>query len=286
MRKSVVWPAFTVGLMLATQPAQAQASRSQSANAQSSAVCDRSCFEDIANRVVDAMASRHVSGLPLAADVRYTENGQDVPLGDGAWASVTGLGEYRLHFSDPQTGETGLFAEVIESDHLALLNLRLKIAGRKVTEMEAIIAREDKRPLEASFRKPEFYNVIPPEKRLPREELIRIADSYFEGIVQARGDITPFHPDCIRFENGTQTTSSTAERYVGTLHAVGCKAQFDTGFSKFVTDVRERRFPVVDEERGIVYSIMFWDHRGNIPQVQLTTGKVMNVPYPFTRPSP
>jgi hypothetical protein len=34
--------------------------------------------------------------------------------------------------------------------------------------------------------------------------------------------------------------------------ALGCKAQFETGFFHFVTRIRDRRFAVVDEERGLV----------------------------------
>ncbi|BAK67189.1 hypothetical protein SLG_25140 [Sphingobium sp. SYK-6] len=256
----------------------------QAGKAEAGADCDRACLEGLGNAYLAALAAKDAAGLPLSAGARYTENGQTMALGDGMWASVTGVGPYRLHFSDVKTGETALFAEVEENGTRALLNLRLRVVDRKISEMEAIVAREDKRPLEASYDKPAFHAVVPPAKRSSRAELIRIADSYFEGIVQATGKLTPFHPDCIRFENGTQTTSSKAERYVGTLHAVGCQAQFDSGFSKFVTDVRERRFPIVDEERGLVYSIMFWDHRGNIPQVTLADGKVMKVPYPFTRP--
>lgn len=267
--------ALAVGLVIATtQPAKADAD----------VPCDRACLEGLGNAYLSALSARDPKTLPLAPGARYTENGQTMALGDGMWASITGLGPYRLHFSDPKSGATGLFAEVEENGTRALLTLRLAVVDRKISEIEAIVAREDKRPLEASFDKPAFHQIVPPAKRLPRADMIRIANSYFEGIVQATGKITPFHPDCVRFENGTQTTSSKAERYVGTLHAVGCKAQFDSGFSPFVTDVRERRFPIVDEERGLVYTIMFWDHLGAITQVKLADGTVMKVPYPFTRP--
>ncbi len=32
---------------------------------------------------------------------------------------------------------------------------------------------------------------------------------------------------------------------------LGCKAQFDTGFCVLVSDVRDRRFPVIDRETGL-----------------------------------
>jgi hypothetical protein len=41
---------------------------------------------------------------------------------------------------------------------------------------------------------------------------------------------------------------------------MSCGAQFATGFTKVITRVQERRFPVVDEERGMVLSIIRFDH--------------------------
>jgi hypothetical protein len=41
---------------------------------------------------------------------------------------------------------------------------------------------------------------------------------------------------------------------------MSCGAQFATGFTKVITRVQERRFPVVDEERGLVLSAIRFDH--------------------------
>jgi hypothetical protein len=60
--------------------------------------------------------------------------------------------------------------------------------------------------------------------------------------------------------------------------------QFGTGFSSFITEIRERRFPVVDEERGLVYAIIFFDHAGTVPTVKLTDGTTMTVPLPYDTP--
>ena len=65
---------------------------------------------------------------------------------------------------------------------------------------------------------------------------------------------------------------------------LGCKAQFDTGFSAFVTDIRERRFPVVDEERGLVYTVIFFDHSGDVESYTRPDGTVVPVSGAFRRP--
>ena len=43
----------------------------------------------------------------------------------------------------------------------------------------------------------------------------------------------------------------------------GCKAQFESGYFLFVTRIRDRRFVMVDEERGLVVAFVFFDHSGN-----------------------
>ena len=65
---------------------------------------------------------------------------------------------------------------------------------------------------------------------------------------------------------------------------LGCKAQFDTGFSVLVSDVRDRRFPVIDRETGLVFSLVFFDHNGRAKQYTQPDGTVVPIKPPFTQP--
>jgi hypothetical protein len=47
---------------------------------------------------------------------------------------------------------------------------------------------------------------------------------------------------------------------------------------------RERRFPVVDEERGLVYSMIFFDQAGKITSVKRADGKTYPVNSPYDTP--
>ena len=62
------------------------------AGAQGRASCDRTCLTGLLDRYVDALVAREPSRLPLAATVKFTENGQRLALGDGFWHTVTGKG--------------------------------------------------------------------------------------------------------------------------------------------------------------------------------------------------
>jgi hypothetical protein len=111
--------------------------------------------------------------------------------------------------------------------------------------------------------------------------MIAVTNSYFEGLVHATGKLTPFDPNCTRMENGNVTANNPEGKGIFKL---SCGGQFDTGFSKFITQITDRRFLVVDEERGLVYAIVFFMHAGNVRTVQLTDGTTMTVPPPYTTP--
>jgi hypothetical protein len=46
------------------------------------AACDRSCLIRIADRYLAAMVKHDPAGLPLAPNIKFTENTAAIPLGD------------------------------------------------------------------------------------------------------------------------------------------------------------------------------------------------------------
>jgi hypothetical protein len=127
------------------------------------------------------------------------------------------------------------------------------------------------------------------EPRLPRDELRRIADAYFAGLERndGQGDY-PFADGCIRIENGFRTTDVPAGSdgktpYFEAFRAMSARNQFETGFFRFVTRIRERRFPVIDEARGLVFAFAFFDHHGTVRDYALADGTTrQGVDRPFT----
>jgi hypothetical protein len=246
--------------------------------------CDRACLQGFVDQYLKAIVAHDPSRLPLAKNARYTENGQALNMKDGMWRVATAVGDKNVYFADPQSGQVGWRGIIEENGHKQIVMLRLKIDGRKISEMEAIICREggalhNSRGL---LDHPLFAEALPPDDRPSRQELIKIANSYFEGLEQVTGKITPFDPNCTRMENGTVTANNPDSKDHGRM---SCGDQFNIpGFSAVITKVRERRFPVVDEERGLVFAIIFFDHAG-IPEVKLPDGTVrkINMP-PFDTP--
>jgi len=256
--------------------------------AQAAQACDRECLQGFVDKYLAALAVRDASKAPFAPNVKSTENGQDLGVHDGLWKTADGDSTYRLYFADPQERQVGFIGVIKEHGLPAIIALRLKVENHLITEAETIVSRTSP----GGFAKPESFvtpnanllGVLPPGERVPREQMIKAADSYFTGLDEEdSGRNVPFDSDCQRRENGTETANSTDPK-ASPMAKLGCKAQFDTGFSKIVTDVRERRYPIVDEERGLVYSIIFFDHAGNVESYTTPEGKVVPVSGMFRRP--
>src|SRR3954468_13204104 len=54
--------------------------------------CNRACLEALVNQYLDAAVAHDPGRLPLAADVKYTENEQVLDVGDGFWTTAPARG--------------------------------------------------------------------------------------------------------------------------------------------------------------------------------------------------
>ena len=114
---------------------------------------------------------------------------------------------------------------------------------------------------------------------------MRIANSYFEGLTHATETLTPFDDGCQRIENGVITANNPDPGPGGmAMWRTGCHAQFATHFSQFITRIDDRRFPVVDEERGLVLAEVTFNHAGRMKTQTLADGTVSPVPPDMTVP--
>lgn len=243
--------------------------------------CDRTCLEGFVDRYLDAVIDDAPDQVPLAENVRFTEDGQNLAIGDGLWRTMKNKGNYRLFVSDVEAGQVA-FIGTINEDHRdpakftpALMALRLKVRNRKITEIEQFIVRDvaAAKRVEALGRPNHlFTDTVPASERMSRTDLISTANKYFTGMQQndGKGDY-PFTDDCNRIENGGlatnvpvpagETRPDPATASVYSSHW-SCKEQFKSGLIHFVWRIRDRRFVAVDRERGLVFSFVFFDHAG------------------------
>jgi len=248
--------------------------------------CDRACLQGVVDQTLAAMVAHDPKQAPLAANVRYTENGQTLPIGEGLWATASGPGSYRFYIADPEAGQVGLLGTLRETGDPIHVALRLKVVNRRITEAEAILSREglggDAGPGVKAMEAlpdpdPVFLETVPPAQRLSRQRLKVIADLYFEAMERGHARDTPFDDACHRIENGGAATNvkTAPPRPDGSpgIQSLGCAAQFNTGFSKDWSYVPMRRYPVVDVERGLVFSVVALQHDGRRALKAFQAGK-------------
>jgi hypothetical protein len=256
------------------------------AAAPSDPACNRACLEGMVDRYLDAVAENKPSQVPLSPNVRFTEDGQRLLIGDGLWNTMKGKGKYRLFVTDVPAGQVA-FLGTIQEDHRepakfngSLIALRLRVQNMQITEVEQIVFRfpnegETQRTYErvdAMATHPLYLQTVPAAERMARADLVSQGNKYFSGMQKndGKGDY-PFAPDCVRHENGGQSTGVptpagqtkpdplTATNYSGQWN---CLEQFQSGLLHFVNRIRDRRFVAIDQERGIVFAFGFFDHSG------------------------
>ena len=221
---------------------------------------------------LDALGHNDPSLLRTAHEVRYTENCQTLPLGKGMWATATPHRPAKLFtvFTEVDAGQAGYFGVAHENGKPSLISARLKVEHGLVSEIEVLVARSPEESGQLRVFAPEnmteprgvFDEVLASGERCARDEMLRITNLYFDGIVAGKGGMIPVLDDCRRIENGVQTVLNPAR---GTLtSALGVAAQVDTGVFRDIEAARDRRFPIVDEERGLVFAIFLFDHPGPV----------------------
>src|SRR5215510_14248159 len=237
--------------------------------------CDRACLENLIDQYLKAVVAHDPSKLPLSEDVKYSENYQMLKIGDGFWKTAEGTGNYRHIFADPEVGQVAMMGTMREAGTLLLMSLRLRVELGRITEVESVYFKPGgggPNNIDAMDKyKPEdmWFKSIPPAQRPTRQQIISVADGYFTGLQKNDGKgigntgTYPFTNDCHRIENGSPTTNvpRPPNEPPGTLNlfAMDCLSQFKMGLYYVVQSIHGRRYPLVDAERGVVWSHVVFD---------------------------
>ena len=245
-----------------------------------------------AEAYLDALEAHDPARLAWADDAEFSENNVRLAVGDGLWNTNSARRRsYDLKTADPQSGQVSWFGIVEEHGHPAIMALRLRLADGRIAEAETIVCRKvDLSPFPgiATYVAPRDLMLadVPHAQRRPRAEMIAIADGYFDTIQLNDGTLhTEFTDDCERIENGVQTTNNAAAFGDYPIAGLGCAEQFRMGHFKFDDRLRDRRFPLVDEEKGLVLAGGFIDHTGRLVDLVWTDGtparSVFHYPHSF-----
>lgn len=263
------------------------------------ASCDRVCLKGFIDTYIDALSHHDPSRLPVTANVRFTENGAQVPLGEALWVTFTKPLAYRHYFTDTRSGQVAAFITLMENDYPDHMMLRLRVQNRKIVEIETILARNTPRVLAMPAFDPMWEEPEPVAKRLTRAQLIKGAVGYLTAVAMADGRLAPFSDDCSRTEVGLVSAvgkgrkppvgdppSATGDQFQDAIRAtlgLSCADQLNTKVYSFITGFDYARMPLVDVERQVVFGIFVFRRRGNIPGATYQ-GKFYHFPFGMRMP--
>jgi hypothetical protein len=247
--------------------------------------CDRKCLADIMDSYLAALPKHNPTGVPLASNVTLVENTKPTPIGKGLWETTTNgpsaAHKFKIVVADPDTGEVG-FMGVIETQYKhTLAAIRLKVVDHEIKQIDHLVVAP-KDPLNPNMSKlrPAFLERALKTERVPRDQMIKIANSYYESIVQNNGKVAPFADESQRRENGgitcndqTQTPEEAAKDDFSVFRKMKCSDQLSTKVMSYIEGITDRRILAVDEEKGLVFAFSIFRHNGN-PKVM----KIVGVP--------
>jgi hypothetical protein len=247
--------ALLAGLMAGTQGSAAPAA----------SACDRACLKGMVDSYLAALVAHDPGKVPIASDAKLVENTVPTKLGEGLWKTATAVPTtFKVYVPDPTAQQVGFIGVMTEDNQPIEIGLRLKLHDGQIVEMEHLIARN----LSASSLKnlqtprPGLLAKVPAAQRTPHAQMLTIGASYYEALVSADRNDAPFAEDCVRRENGMQTTSNPAPATPGpgTIGAMSCGPQLKTHRFDYIKRIEPRRVWIADVQTGLVFGLSQFRH--------------------------
>lgn len=177
--------------------------------------CTRELLSSTTDAYFEALEARDPSTLPLASNAKFTENGEEVTIGEeGLWQTAGAL-VYKHSALDVDECSAMSQAVVPDGNMDIPFALRLKLVSGEITEIETIavrpgdysLAQSDTDALSASADTVRWEDPVPEADRATREEIIAWMDKYFRMFPAGVCDVTSA---CRRIENGGGNFMCTA----------------------------------------------------------------------------
>ena len=232
------------------------------ASAAQAETCSRPKLTKVVDNYFKVVQTHKLSKLKTTTNLRITENGQDVRPGEGLLNSG---GKTLLRRDVIDTERCAAVSEAVTEETIdgtltqAVMAVRLKVDGGKVSEIETLVTREKE---QKTFYNPkallatasqDWTTPLPAAARKSRDYMNDVANKYFSAFTKDKVVDGPYAEVCHRWEGGLQTTARNGK----------CSPQ---GTGLFINHTH-RRFPVTDLEMGITAGFM--NFGGGLPDVHI-----------------
>lgn len=264
---------------------------------QAAQICDRQCLVDLMKDYLGALISHDPAAVPFDKDVKFTENTANIPVGYGLWVTATGgPTRFQIYAADPVTQQVATLVMMKEnSNQDILVGVRLALRRGKISEAEHYVARQDQLYSMQNLQQPRsgLMKDVPPEERTPRGQMLDIGLSYYDALTGEDGTLAPFAKECERRENGSTSVGGTREASEPSeterqfpppgdvdpemaklsralaLAPNTCEGQISAGVWAYITEIKNRRLPVIDEQKGLAVGFSDFYHDSKLKTMQL-----------------
>jgi len=199
--------------------------------------CTRAALREGADAYLEAMATGKMQALKLHPAVRYTENGREQALGTGLWLTRP-LASFARYVVDEESCSSVTEAVLSDIQGRIVFGMRLLYVDGQLREVETHVVRNNLEYFDPDALIPEgpdpWVQPVAPAVRTSRDALVSLAERYFD-VATGGAAQPPYTPDCKRRQNGKLMPN-----------------QGNCGVPPGGERFEQRRYPVVDEENGIV----------------------------------
>jgi hypothetical protein len=261
--------------------------------------CNRQCLVDMMQRYLTALVKHDPKAVPFAKEVKFVESTANIPVGKGLWVTASeGPKDFQIYAADPVAQQVACLVMMKENNKDILLGARLKLENARITEAEHLVVRDlgsspaGQGALD-NLKKPRpgLLEDLSPTDRTPRPELLKAGLAYYDALTGENGKLAPFAPECERHENGMITAgrppaakSKSAAKEganampVAAADAWRCEEQLSTGTFTYITEIRNRRVLIADEQKGLAVGFSMFYHDSTVKEFNYKdpkTGKVL-----------
>ena len=263
---------------------------------QAAQTCDRQCLVDMMKKYLAALIAHNPSAVPFDQYVKFTQNTANIPVGYGLWETASGgPSEFQIYAADPVNQQVaGLFMMKENNNKNILLGVRLALKRGKIAEAEHHVVPENEIHLQNLIKpRPGLVEDISPEERTPREQMFDIGLAYYDALTGEDGTLAPFATECQRRENGGISVGGKKEAPAApaakrdfappgagdpemmklgkalSLVPDTCEGQITAGVWAYISEIRNRRLLVIDEQKGLAVGFSNLYHDSKLKNMKL-----------------
>lgn len=257
--------------------------------------CDRECLVALMKNYLAALVAHNPSAVPFDQYVKFTQNTAAIPVGYGLWETASsGPSEFQVYAADPVNQQVAALVMMKENNKNILLGVRLALNRGKIAEAEHHVVPENEIHLQNLVKpRPGLVEDISPEEKTPRGQMLDIGLSYYDALTGEDGTLAPFAPECQRRENGGISVGGKKEapaakevkrdfappqavdpemmKLARALSAVPntCEGQITAGVWAYISEIRNRRLLVIDEQKGLAVGFSNLYHDSKLKNMKL-----------------